>query len=60
VPRRGPGGEPGFLVFPRDPLARESAGGVRCGGGLEREDSFQAAELPKLLSETRLATGTTP
>jgi hypothetical protein len=60
VPRRGPGGEPGFLVFPRDPLARETSGGVRCGGGLERETPFQAAELPKLLSEARVATGTVP
>jgi hypothetical protein len=60
VPRRGPGGEPGFLVFPRDPLARETSGGVRCGSGLERRESFQAAELPKLLSEARLATDTTP
>ena len=60
VPRRGPGGEPGFLVFSRDPLARETSGGVRCGGGLEREESFPVAELPKLLSEARVATGTTP
>ena len=60
VARRGPGGEPGFLVFSRDPLTRERGGGVRCGGGQEREDSFQAAELPRLLSEARVAEGTAP
>jgi hypothetical protein len=60
VPRHGPGGEPGFLVFPRDPLARENSGGVRCGGGLAREESFRAAELPKLLSETQMAASTAP
>ena len=60
VPRRGPGGEPGFLAFPRDPLARENSGGVRCGGGLAREESFRAAELPKLLSETQMAASTAP
>ncbi|WP_309889670.1 hypothetical protein [Archangium sp.] len=60
VPRRGPGDEPGFLVFPRDPLARASSGGVRCGGGLAREESFRTAELPKLLSDTQMAAGTAP
>jgi hypothetical protein len=60
VPRRGTGGEPGFLVFSRDPVTRERGGDVRCGGGLEREDTFQAAELPKLLSEARVAGGTVP
>jgi hypothetical protein len=61
VPWRGSGGEAGFLVFPRDPVTRQRAGVVRCGGGLTRE-SFQAAELPRLLSESQgqVAAGTAP
>lgn len=60
VPRRGPGGEAGFLVFPRDPVTRERAGGVHCGGGLAQRESVEAAELPRLLSERQVATDTAP
>ncbi|MFE8604487.1 hypothetical protein [Archangium violaceum] len=59
VPWRGAGGEAGFLVFPRDPISRERAGGVHCGGGVEQK-SFQAAELPKLLAGPRVAADTAP
>ncbi|AKI99322.1 hypothetical protein ATI61_12445 [Archangium gephyra] len=59
VPWRAAGGEAGFLVFPRDPLSRERAGGVHCGGGVKME-SFRAAELPKLLSGPRVAADTAP
>ena len=59
VPWRGAGGEAGFLVFPRDPLSRERAGGVHCGGGVEMK-SFHAAELPKLLAGPRVAADTAP
>lgn len=60
VPRRGPGGEAGFLVFPRDPVTREQAGAVRCGGGLKEAEPVVAAELSRLLSEGRVAAGTAP
>jgi hypothetical protein len=30
----GPGEEPAFLVFPRDPLLRQDGGGERCGAEL--------------------------
>jgi hypothetical protein len=60
VPRQGPGGEVGFLVFPRDPISRERAGGVRCGGGVVGKEPFMAAELPRLLSEPPVAAGTAP
>jgi hypothetical protein len=60
VPLHGPGGEAGFLVFPRDPVTRERVGGVRCGGGLHREETFPVAELPRLLSQGGVAAGTTP
>ncbi len=60
VLQRGPGGEVGFLVFPRDPVTLERVGGVRCGGGLKEETSFQAAELPRLLSESKVAADTAP
>ena len=60
VPRRGPGGEAGFLVFPRDLVTRERAGGVLCGGGLAERKSVEAAELPRLLSERQVAAGTAP
>lgn len=60
VPWRGPGGEAGFLVFPRDPVTREWAGGARCGGGLTKLEPVQAAELPRLLSERQVAAGSVP
>ena len=60
VPRRGPGGEAGFLVFPRDPVTRERAGGVHCGGGLAERKSVEAAELPRLLAEPQVAADTAP
>ncbi len=60
VPWRGPGSEAGFLVFSRDPVTRERAGGVRCGGGLKEDESIRAAELPRLLSESKVAAGTPP
>jgi hypothetical protein len=60
VPLRGPGGEAGFLVFSRDPITRQRAGGVRCGAHLTKQESVQAAELPRLLSERQVATGTPP
>jgi hypothetical protein len=59
-PWRGSGGEVGFLVFPRDPVTRERGGGVRCGGGLKESESVQAAELPRLLSESKVAADTAP
>ena len=60
VPLPGPGGEAGFVVFPRDPVTREWAGAWRCGGGREEVESVVAAELPRLLSAGRLAAGTAP
>jgi hypothetical protein len=60
VPQRSPSGEAGFLVFPRDPVTRENVGGVRCGGGLKEEASFQASELPRLLSASKVAADTVP
>ncbi|MFY0526783.1 hypothetical protein ACN28I_27790 [Archangium gephyra] len=53
VPWKGPGGEAGFLVFPRDPISRGWADAVRCGGGLAQDEVIKAAELPRLLSESQ-------
>jgi hypothetical protein len=60
LPWRGSEGEVGLLVFSRDPLTREHAGGVRCGGGLKESESIKAAELPRLLSESKVAADTAP
>lgn len=53
VPWKGPGGEAGFLVFPRDPITRGWADAVRCGGGLAQDEVIKAAELPRLLAESQ-------
>lgn len=60
VPVRGTDGAAGFLVFPRDPITRELLGGMRCGAGLKEGESFQAAELPRLLAAQRVSEGTAP
>jgi len=62
LPWKGPGGEAGFLVFPRDPISRGWADAVRCGGGLAQDEVIKAAELPRLLSESQgqVAAGSAP
>lgn len=60
VPWREPGGEVGFLVFPRDPATREKSGGLRCRSGREPDEPVAAADLSRFLSEGRMAAGTAP
>lgn len=55
-----PGGEVGFLVFPRDPATREKSGGLRCRSGREQDEPVAAADLTRFLSEGRMAAGTAP
>jgi len=57
---QGPGEGPLFVVFPRDPIAREEAGGQRCGSKYGDRVSVSASELPKLLTERRVAADTPP
>jgi hypothetical protein len=48
---RGSQGEPGFIVFPRDPALRKDRGGTRCGGGLSRAEPVHGAQVPRLLPD---------
>jgi hypothetical protein len=60
VPLRGPDGEPGFLIFPRDTDLREGGGGVRCWEGLEQAETIHATALPQLLQDSQVAADQAP
>ncbi|WP_224248752.1 hypothetical protein [Hyalangium gracile] len=52
VPLRKPGGDPGFLIFSRDPLERERTGLLPCepNSGSTRRERYPASLLPRLLA----------
>ncbi|WP_141326948.1 hypothetical protein [Myxococcus sp. AB025B] len=62
VSRVAPGGETGFMVFARDPLALKSDGGVRCSKSqrLDEMESLDAEAVAGWLAGAEPVVGATP